>query len=452
MELGCDLSLLNNRLRKLPILFPEFEAWVGQRNISKFGMSRHPSGGYYPKSKATLVAMLTDPNNIGYRPIKGVIRRNRQGEKIIDHEPIIDRELFDTVYYSLARTDLDGNPTENDHTKRYFQRGSKADHGLLKFRIASHQGTAHTHTSTNIDKETAAPRGFYVIEYPEQEYGLFHRIYQAALPCDELDTIIVNRLMEHIREISHDQKDIAAYEEKAKKIRAERQRKIKQIEKSISDIATEQIRLTAQLGKRKQENGKWKVLSQRAQELILEQIDDLEEERQKLIAAKAELEEEIEGELGSLDEELAMLEASWSEHSFEKRRSLLNFLLKEVIVDSISTHWIRVEVLWLKEEWGREALHYWREQGGSKRWPEGDIAIMHEHYATMPKEQLMALLPERTWKSILWYGKQVLRIPRSNPRKFVKEFEMTASYSDLAFMRDRGMPLTARYTNWERLS
>ncbi len=339
VELGCDISLLNRRIRKSPIIFPEFESWVDPRNVNKFGMSKYPGGGYSPKSKATLIAMLTDPNNIGYRAIKGVIRCNRQGEKIIDHEPIIERDLYDLVYYNLEHFDLDGKPIEGKKLRRFYQQRSHYEYGLLKFRIKSTQGAARTHVYGSI----APNKGFYVIEHPEQEHTLYHRIYLAAIPCDEIDTLVVNRLMEHIRETCHDQNDIAEYEARTEKIRAERLRKSKQIESSIKDIDREQIGLTRSVGKIEAEiasaeeagdQEKRRIKEHRLQ-LTEEQIETLEEERQKLITAKRELEEEADGDLGSLDEELAKLEVSWPEHSFEKRRSLINFLVKEVIIDPV---------------------------------------------------------------------------------------------------------------------
>jgi hypothetical protein len=457
VELGCDISLLYKRLRKTPIIFPEFESWVDKRNISKFGMSRYPGGGYSPKSKATLVAMLTDPNNIGYRPIKGVIRRNRQGEKILDHEPIVELELFDLAYYSLAQTDFDGNPIERKQPKRYFHHHSKGDCGLLKYRIKSNQGAARTHVSTSIDEDTPSNKGFYVIEHPESEHTLYHRIYHAAIPCEELDTIIVNRLMENVRKVSRNHEDIAEYERNAKKQREERQRRGNQIVTSIKDIENKQVGLTISLGQITQEiaeeqDSEKKEIKHRLKELIIEQIGTLERERQKLIQAKIDLDEQADSDLGSLDEELLNLEALWPTKTFEKRRSLLNFLVREVIVDIISTHWIRVQVLWLHEAWGREEMYFWREMGRRKRWTDEEIRIIRTHYANMPKYELMALLPDRSWLSVLWYGGKLLKIPRDNPRKFAKEFDDDTSYSDLEFMRNKGIPLYTRHTNWESLS
>ena len=454
VELGCNISLLYKRLRESPIIFPEFESWVDQRNVNKFGMSRLP-GGYFPRSKATIIGILTDPNDIGYRPIKSVIRYNRQGEKVLDHEPIIERELFDLVYYHLAETDLDGNPIKEQKPRRYFHQGSNQAFGLLKFRITSSQGAVRTHKTSPTSRVAQTSLGFYVIDHPEQEHSLYHRVYHAAIPCNEMDKIVVNRLMEHVRELSKKQEDIAEYEQKARKMREERQKKIKQVEKSISDIEAEQKRLTARLGQRdmaKERKETHKPLSTRAQELILDQIDILEVERQKLLKASTGLEEEAEGDLGSLDKELEILEALWPEYTFEKRRSLINFAVKEVIIDVVSTHWLRIQVSWLHSEWGREEMYYWREEGRSKKWTEEEIALLREHYATMPKEQLMPLLPDRSWRSILWCGRQMLKIARSNPRKLAPEFAITTSYSDLEFMRSMGIPLTSRYTNWERPS
>ncbi len=96
-------------------------------------------------------------------------------------------------------------------------------------------------------------------------------------------------------------------------------------------------------------------------------------------------------------------------------------------------------------------MYYSRGMGGSKRWTEAKKTLIRQHYAIMPKLELMALLPDRSWQSVCWYGKQVLGIQRYNPRKLDKEFAETTSYSDLVFMQEMGIPFSVKYTNWERL-
>ena len=475
VELGCDISLLYERLRKEPIIFPEFEEWVDPRNVRKCKMSRYPGGGYYFKAKTGIVSMLTNPFYIGYRVINNVIRRNAKGEKILDHDGVIDRELFDLCYFSLAKTDLDGNPLEGRSLKRYYQQDTDACYGLLKYRIISNQGRVRVHPFGKYKGK--AEEGAYFIEHEENEHGLQHYICLAAIPCVEIDPLIVERLMTHVRTLSSSQEDIEAYEQKAEKLRAERQRKIKQIQKSIKDIQKEQTGLARSLGKVEAEIAKAEeqkdmetdeekkkeiietiVIKQRRKELIEDQIDTLERERRSLIEAEAELAEEAAKDLGSLDDQLRNLEAQWKERDFEKRRSLLNFLIKEVVIDRVSTHWIRVQILWLHEEWGREEMYYCRNIGSRHDWTDEEETILREHYATMYREPLQELLPDRTWESIRYYASTTLGIVRDRtdagrPGRRLEHIypDRNTSYSDLQFMQEKGIPVSVRCTTWETL-
>src|SRR5205085_8369629 len=137
-------------------------------------MARHPGGGYYPKGKVTIISMLTNPIYIGYRTIEGVIRRNNKGEKIRDYAPMIDRYLFDFAYYRLARTDLDGKPLEGKRPRRFLQQTSKAEYGLLKFRITSSQGTVRTHPDGVYFGGTPSGAGSYHIQTLERSNSLYH--------------------------------------------------------------------------------------------------------------------------------------------------------------------------------------------------------------------------------------------------------------------------------------
>jgi len=158
-----------------------------------------------------------------------------------------------------------------------------------------------------------------------------------------------------------------------------------------------------------------------------------------------------------VDKELEKLEERWLGSTFEKRRSLINFVIKEVVVETVSTHWMRAEVLWLHEEWGREEMYWYRTKGRTVQWTEEEIALVRQHYATMDRLQLMALLPQRGWQAIRSLGIK-LEIPRTQIRSTKDEetlkglLGVMASYSDLEFLRSRGIPFGVQRTNWERLS
>lgn len=163
------------------------------------------------------------------------------------------------------------------------------------------------------------------------------------------------------------------------------------------------------------------------------------------------LEKEAAKDYASLDEELEELETLWPEYDFEKRRTLINFAIREVVIDSMSTHWLRIQVLWLHEGWGREEMFYHRRRGKNKEWTGEEKKILAEYYLSLPTVQLMALLPDRTWKSILSLGARTI----SGRRNIGNRGEETPppwsrhySHSDLAFMREHNLEGNIPCTNW----
>ncbi len=134
----------------------------------------------------------------------------------------------------------------------------------------------------------------------------------------------------------------------------------------------------------------------------------------------------------------------------------MNFLVKEVVIDALSTHWMRVQVLWLHEEWGREEMCYRRTIGKKKRWAEEEIALVREHYETMSRERLMQLLPDRGWISIGVYARKILGMKRKQAENILSVGsengampDRELSYEDIAFMQSQGIPFDARSTDWE---
>ncbi len=458
MELGGDISLFYQRLRKSPIVYPEFESWVDKRNSNAFKLSRYPGGGYYMKSKHSLANLLTHPLHYGYRTVNDVIRRDDQGEKIREFEPVIELELLDFAYYRLAKTDFDGKP------RRYFQQGNDGLYGLLKFRITSTQGVVRTRSHGEYDEDTPPTTGVYLIETINQGDFVHHPEVDTAIPCEELEAVVVRRLMEHVRTISQKRQSVETYQQQVQTVRKKRQSRIKQLERSVKDIEEEQKRLTERLGQKEQkpveedqetpgENKQKKKPSPRAAELILERIDLLEDERQTLLQTIDGLEEEATKDYGSLDEELEELETFWPKYTFEKRRTLINFVMREVVIDSMSTHWLRVQVLWLHEEWGREELFYFRRKGRWKTWTTEEEAIIRANYASMSGPCLMALLPDRSWQSIRTRGKDTLGITRTTGRPLpgqeaVPDWATHYSHNDLLFMQEQGIVGKTQSTNW----
>ncbi len=462
MELGGDTSLFYNRLRKSPIVYPEFEPWVDRRVVNTFQLALCPGGGYYIKSTHTLLNLLTHALHYGYRPVKNVIRRDETGEKIREFKPVMELELLDFAYYRLAKTDFDGNPLNQIKPPRRYFHDDEGQYGLFKFRIISNQGQVRTRQQGKYVEDCPPNTGCYMIETCNQSDYLSFPIWNTTIPCEELDEIIVKRLMEHVRGISKKRESFETYQEQVNAIRERRQSRIRQLEKSVEDINRKQAGLTLSLGSVELEIEEAKLTNDtekqerllRRKELITEQIDILETERRKLIQAKADIEKEATKDIGSLDEELEELEKFWPDYDFNRRRTLINFATKEVLIDSMSTHWIRIQVLWLHEEWGREEMFYHRRRGKCKDWTDEEKKILSEQYLSLPASQLMALFPDRTWKAIRSYGAQITKTLRSTvyQKEDIKPSLKNYSHSDLVFMREQGIEGESPYTNWVTLS
>jgi hypothetical protein len=454
-EVAGETSLYYQHLRRSPIIFPEFSPALDRRVVSKCKMSKYPGGGYYIKTETALVSMLTNPIYGGYRSVKGVIRRDQDGNKLKSHEPVIEKELREFAYYRLAKTDLDGNPIEGNTQRKYFHHDDKA-FGLLKFRIRSDQGEVDTHYEPHYDDRRSV--GVYRIRRPEATL-VRHDLYTAVIACDAIDSVIVQRLFERIEAVSQKRGDIQAYEATTAEVRKARRLKIAQIDKSITDIDKEQRGLTRNVGKVEAEieeaeqnnDTATKGIKERRKQLIEQDIETLERERRRLIKDKERLEEEIENDIGTLEEELLKLKDGWAEYNFKRRRSLLNFAIREVKINKVSSHWIELQVLWLNEEWGHERMYYRRHAGSIKQWSDEEIALLKTHYATLPVTELMALLPERTWYAIRLYAGAHLDVPKHMRQNKVLHISLDNSYSDMEFTKRERIPDTISHTNWEVL-
>ncbi len=451
MELAGEISLFYQHLSYSPIVFPEFSPDIDRRVVSRFKLSRYPSGGYYIKSKPSLVSMLTHPMYWGYRAVKGVIRRDFAGNKIQSFEPVIDKELREFAYYRLARTDFDGVPLEGRTKKRYFH-DKDAEIGLLKFRILSDQGEVRVHQGSN------RITGVYRIQ-TDGEGFLRQQVYSAEVACEDIDTFVVNRLLERAEELSKRQGDIETYEATTATVRNARLTQINQIEKSIADIDRDQSGLTRNVGKveaeieeaERKKDQVTREIKERRKQLLEQEIETLERERRRLIHDKERLAEDVENDIGTLDEELIKLKDGWAEYNFKKRRSLLNFAIREVKINKMSTHWIEIQVFWLNEEWGYEHMYYRRRMGALKDWSEEEVDILERHYATMPVPELMALLPERTLQSIRCYAKTHFDFSRRQRHGNALGINLNSSSRDWEFEKSKGIAENVSYTNWEAL-
>src|SRR6202043_665343 len=114
----------------------------------------------------------------------------------------------------------------------------------LKFRISSNQGTVVTHADGKYDEGRPRKDGAYLIQTKKERNSFFEPEIHAAITCNDIDQVVVDRLMQHVHSISKSKEDIAEHERQAKQHRRERASKLAHMTKSINDIEKEQGGLT----------------------------------------------------------------------------------------------------------------------------------------------------------------------------------------------------------------
>lgn len=168
---------------------------------------------------------------------------------------------------------------------------------------------------------------------------------------------------------------------------------------SLEQIPVQQKNIAEQIGK---------TSSASVRDILLASIENLDNERKKLLQAKAELEQENANTLRNLEEELQDLEQYWEKYPVSKRIALINFLIQNE-----------------KEE-----------------------AILREYFPEQPRLEVMRQLPNRSWESIR------ARAFKLNIERLVhweRQGYQKMTYDDMQFMQEHGIDEAARSTQWEPL-
>src|SRR2546421_6085236 len=115
----------------------------------------------------------------------------------------------------------------------------------------------------------------------------------------------------------------------------------------------------------------------------------------------------------------------------------------------MSMHWLRIQIHWLHEDWGVEQLYYCRDTYGTRKWTSQEDELIHAHYPTLPRLELLELLRERSWEAIRHRG---LQLHVTRPLAWEKIGNQKMTWDDLKFMEQEGIEEGLKLTKWVALS
>ncbi len=387
--LGGDFFALCKELNAIPILFPAFTPGVDRRVVNKCRRKKVPGG--YHISRTGLLQLLTNPVYIGWWIVQGdIISRE-------NHEPIIDREheyLFWYAFNRLSEYTTEGkiNMKREKEPRRFYQSSTIPYDGLLKDRITSSVGAVHVHF--------ARGRSRYIIK-PSTTNTLVVQGMNEVDAC-LIDEAFRKRFFAHLEE-THDFDEYRQF-------LAEENRKYTRLFDSINDqlnqidhqqehILDEIIAIRAEMKRLNMEDENSPMLLK-----LRKRFDDLELPKQELTEKRRRLQESIAfrtvEQYADFQTELTKLYKEWDTKPFSEKKEFINVLAKQVVLDVVSTHWIRLSVCWLHPNWPSEVIYLHRTRGTVTLWTSEERAVLREYYPTDAREHILALLPHKSWRAI----------------------------------------------------
>ncbi|HTK06731.1 MAG TPA: hypothetical protein VL485_06165, partial [Ktedonobacteraceae bacterium] len=160
------------------------------------------------------------------------------------------------------------------------------------------------------------------------------------------------------------------------------------------------------------------------------------EQEQELLAEQKVLQAEHK-EVGSLAEELEILEEIWHHKPIGLRRELIEGIIKRIHVKFCSPRVFKVTIEWASSKWGVQEAYLLREKANNHRWSDEEVALLRQlRQLRQPRASSLELwlaFPDRTLSSIRWKLCD-LQLPSFDH----KVHEANWTYDDVQFLQKLG--------------
>ncbi len=451
-ELGGNLLLLRRELSALPVLFPKFNKEVDHRNVKRF-LLRKVAGGYH-LSRQGLGYLLTNPTYLGWWIVQGdIISRE-------NHTSLFDKEhayLFWFAFHRLSPYTVDGeeNTKRETQPRRFYQKQTAKQLGLLKEKMTSPDGTVYCHV---------AQGSFQYVIAPKIAPSMLH-VGNSAIDARVIDAEFTKRFFEHLQ-ATHDfdeyQQWLGQEVQKQAMHLTSITQQLQQVDmqqeailQEIVDIRTqikEKILLEQETDPLRDGEALKKRLEAEAQPLInklrmrFNKVEDIKttlmaklpspQENQKLMTAR---------QFADFQTEVQKLIPVWDKKPFAVRQEFINLFVKKAVLTIVATHWVRLDIIWSHPAWQTDTLYMHRNHGSAFSWKDEEKEIIRTLYPTATQKELLQLLPEKSWAAIVTEAHN-LGIKRAVPKSFIIPRNLT--WSDWQFMQEHNIAPKDRGTKY----
>jgi Resolvase, N terminal domain/Recombinase len=396
-------------------------------------LDRTPNNnGWTIRSKAGLRYILSNPAYIGHLVFNGrIVKKNA-------HPAIVDADNWQYAFDHLADVDLDGQPIERpERTVRYTQEASVDSGALLT-------GTRDTGTATigSINGASVyynnAIRSYII--YQRLKSGVYYT--ETKVQSQILDTIVEERLLHWLKILDRSGADwitmdeSVAYQTEPYTYLVTKPVKGSQTPSTAMDtverIQSPQPKSTVEgdLELTIQDLAKVERRLRTSEDVMSdEDLRETYDKKARLLKRRAELERIIDQRARlakkqeQAKEDIEVAHQKWHKWTLEKKRSFIGMVTESITLEKIANGWLRLTIVWSPvmgfiksvdtSVRAVDVAYIWRRAGDA--WSEEEEEIIRTHYPTATRYELLHLLPDRTWTSIMTKAR-LMEIARPHPK------------------------------------
>jgi hypothetical protein len=399
-----DYDFMQSRIARYieqqPCIFPYPSAEDLQRYMIKTLM-RKTIGGYTFSSADSIRKYFSNLTLAGYAKV-GCDEAGNTVFLANAFEEAVPYELVAESYAALTGSYPDGSPFQGrrfairTHAKKAPMAESAAIlHGLLQSSdgMVYYWGPTRTtkpgyacNRDTKVDGRTLKGRS-----------GIVQSEQIWSVPCQELDTIVIERLCELARGDGDISERIKSYwaqrqsntinEAQILKTQVEHaEAQIRRLDKLLTDPAT--------------------PLSEAAERRYIEALHDAEDELKRLLAKQSKQQigsEDPERAIASFYHVLSHLPTEFPKLPLESQKRIARQVIRNIHLERISAH-----LLLLHVEWHNgiavcpDVALIWRGKGAriGREWTVEEETLLREFYPSASQHRMMEALPRRAWQSV----------------------------------------------------
>lgn len=414
-QLAANATALLEEIQRTPIFLQPFDPEIASLPfISRYGPTKvtdpvllDENGkplilGYTFSTVRGLKLILTNPVYIGHWVVGNTI------VKYNNHTGIYDMGDYTYALEHLSATYLDGSPNPYYQQKKRF---------YMKRYHSEEPAILHNHLETSdpdytIRRKTLPRSGENTQGNIDVCYGFYSRKHQQSdarylVPAREVDGFFLYMIKRRLSQSN----DFEGYLSREEKEQSEQQQMLGAIDVQIS--ATEKLLRDIE---QQIDSGRLTDLDLlgRANDNYARHKQDLKRlqgQREQLVGQSTVTEKRR-----SYKELILGVLQYWRDENVYPPEDLIpadelplivDTFVERVILDTLSPRCYRIAIHWRDPLWNTDVMACFRSGSPSLQWTEEELALMRDHYTTSSREELMRLLPGRSYMGIRHKGSRL---------------------------------------------